>query len=79
MNQDAIQLAAEPGFATGAVCTDSNLYRCSDDIFEVIEYVAAGQLFPNAPFGNGKGKTTWRKITLATDGHRKTFDTSKLV
>ena len=74
MNQDAIQLAAEQGFQTGAICTDSNLYRCDDDTFQIIEYIPAGAAFPAAPFGNGKGKTVWRKITLATDGNRKTVN-----
>ena len=78
MNQEQERVGGNgTGFGTGTVCTDSNLYQCSDDIFNIIEYVAAGQLFPNAPFGNGKGKTVWRKITLATDGNRKTFSVAK--
>ena len=78
MSQDQEQLRLGiDSFQTGATCTDTNLYQCSDDIFSIIEYVAAGQLFPNAPFGNGKGKTVWRKITLATDGSRKTFSVAK--
>jgi hypothetical protein len=78
MTQEALRAPGATGFSTGTICTDSNLYRCSDDAFEIIEYVAAGQPFPNGPFGNGKGKTTWFKITLATDGHRKSFDAAKL-
>ena len=77
MTQEELRLA-EPGFQTGTICTDSNLYSADDDSFRIIEYVAAGQPFPNGPFGNGKGKTTWRKITLATDGTKKSFDASKL-
>ena len=77
MNQEELRVA-EQGFQTGAICTDSNLYRCDDDIFQIMEYVAAGQPFPNAPFGNGKGKTVWRKVTLATDGTRKTFNGLKV-
>ncbi|HKY45226.1 MAG TPA: hypothetical protein VJM50_19190 [Pyrinomonadaceae bacterium] len=77
MNQEQLRVA-EPGFSTGTICTDSNLYRCDDDIFQIIEYVAAGQPFPNAPFGNGKGKTVWRKVTLATDGTRKNFNGLKV-
>ena len=64
-------------FLTGAICTDSNLYKCSDDVFEIIEYVEAGTAFPNGGFGTGKGKTSWKKITLATDGSRTTLDGSK--
>lgn len=77
MTQDALKSGDSNGFQTGTICTDSNLYKCSDDFFEVIEYVAAGQEFPNAPFGNGKGNTKWFKITLATDGDKKTFSTAK--
>jgi hypothetical protein len=78
MNQDLEQLRmGETSFQTGTICTDTNLYSCSDDLFNIIEYVAAGQPFPNAPFGNGKGKTVWRKVTLATDGNRKTFSVAK--
>ncbi len=62
------------GFKTGSICAETNLYRCSNGIFEVIEYVAAGQPFPSEPWGTGKNKTNWLKVTLATDGNRKTFD-----
>jgi len=80
MSQDQEQLRLGiDSFQTGATCTDTNLYQCSDDLFSIIEYVAAGQLFPNAPFGNGKGKTVWRKITLATDGARTTMTVAKTV
>jgi hypothetical protein len=78
MNQDTLRLG-ETSFQTGTICTDTNLYSCSDDLFNIIEYVAAGQPFPNGPFGNGKGKTVWRKITLATDGARKTITVAKTV
>ncbi|HEX5873362.1 MAG TPA: hypothetical protein VFY60_01860 [Pyrinomonadaceae bacterium] len=76
MPQEELRLGVD-SFQTGTICTDTNLYRCSDDLFEIIEYVAAGQPFPNAPFGNGKGKTVWRKITLATDGGKKTFSVNR--
>jgi hypothetical protein len=62
------------GFKTGSICTDSNIYRCSDGTFEVIEYVAAGTAFPSEPFNNGKNKTNWQKITLETEGSRETLD-----
>ena len=78
MNQEELRLG-EPTFATGTICTDSNLYKADDDKFQIMEYVAAGQPFPNGPFGNGKGKTVWRKVTLATDGTRKNFVTAKTV
>ena len=78
MTQETLRLGID-AFQTGTICTDTNLYECSDDLFNVIEYVAAGQPFPNAPFGNGKGKTVWRKVTLARDGNRKNFVTAKTV
>lgn len=61
------------GFKTGAKCTDTNLYKCTDGKIEYIEYIAAGDLFPNFPGGNGKGIATWFPVTLATDGGRKSF------
>ena len=79
MNQQELRLPGEPTFATGTICTDSNLYKADDDKFQIMEYVAAGQPFPNGPFGNGKGKTVWRKVTLATDGTRTNFVTTKTV
>jgi hypothetical protein len=73
MTQEELRLG-ETSFQTGTICTDSNIYRCSDDTFEIIEYIEAGAPFPNAPFGNGKGKTVWRKLTLASDGSRTNID-----
>ena len=78
MNQEQLRMGID-SFQTGTICTDTNLYQCSDDIFSIIEYVAAGQPFPNGPFGNGKGKTVWRKITLERDGARKTITVAKTV
>ena len=76
MTQETLRLGID-SFQTGTICTDTNLYECSDDLFNVIEYVAAGQPFPNGPFGNGKGKTVWRKVTLARDGNRTNFVTAR--
>jgi hypothetical protein len=66
------------GFATGTICTDTNLYKCTDNKVEYIEHIAAGSPFPNFPGGNGKGRATWFKITLATDGDRSGFDAVKV-
>jgi hypothetical protein len=66
------------GFATGTICTDTNLYKCTDNKVEYIEHIAAGSPFPYFPGGNGKGKATWFKITLATDGDRSGFDAVKV-
>ena len=66
------------GFATGAICTDTNLYKCTDNKVEYIEHIPAGTAFPNFPGGNGKGQANWFKLTLATDGDRKSFDAVKV-
>ena len=77
MPQEELRLPGEQTFQTGTICTDTNLYKCDDDKFQILEYVAAGQPFPNGPFGNGKGKTVWRKVTLARDGNRTNFVTAR--
>jgi hypothetical protein len=64
-------------FATGAICPESNLYKCANGEFEIIGFVEAGEPFPMEPFGESKNKTTWTKITLATDGGRTAFDGRK--
>jgi len=61
------------GFATGTICTDTNLYKCTDNKVVYTEYIAAGTAFPNFPGGNGKGKANWFKITEATDGGTSDF------
>ena len=65
------------GFKTGAKCTDSNLYKCTDNKVEYIEHIAAGTKFPNFPGGNSKGNAVWFPVTLATDGERTNFDAVK--
>ncbi len=65
------------GSKTGATCTKTNLYKCTDNKVEYIEYIAAGEIFPNFPGGNGKGNATWFAVTKATDGDRTTFDADK--
>lgn len=66
------------GFASGATCTDTNLYKCTDNKVEYILHIAAGTLFPKFPGGNGKGSATWFPVTVATDGDRKSFDAVKV-
>ena len=66
------------GFATGTICTDTNLYKCTDNKVEYIEHIAAGTPFPNFPGGNGKGTAVWVKVTLATDGTKTRFDAVKI-
>ncbi len=77
MSQDIFRTSGT-GFKTGAICNDTNLYKCTDNKVEYIEYIAAGEIFPNFPGGNGKGNANWFPITLATDGDRKTFDPVKV-
>jgi hypothetical protein len=65
------------GFTSGANCTDTNLYKCTDNKVEYIEHIAAGTAFPKFPGGNGKGTAVWFPVTLATDGDRVNFDPVK--
>ena len=78
MSQEEQKVGGNSPGGTGTVCTDTNLYKTTDNKVEYIEYIAAGQLFPNFPGGNGNGKCVWTKITLATDGARKSFDAVKV-
>jgi len=66
-----------PG-GTGTLCTDTSLYKTTDNKVEYIEHISAGDLFPNFPGGNGKGKCVWTKLTLAADGARSKFDAVKV-
>jgi len=63
---------------TGTICTDTSLYKTTDNKVEYIEHIAAGTAFPNFPGGNGKGKCVWTKLTLAADGARTNFDAVKV-
>jgi len=70
--------AGVTGLKTGTICTDTSLYKCTDNKVEYILHIAAGTPFPNFPGGNGKGTANWFKLTLANDGDRKTFDAVKV-
>ena len=74
--QQEFKTGGSSGFATGTICTDTNLYKCTDNRVVYIEYIPAGTAFPNFPGGNGKSKTTWFKITKATDGDQKSFQSA---
>ena len=66
------------GGGTGTLCTETSLYKTTDNKVEYILHIAANTLFPNFPGGNGKGKCVWTKLTLAADGNRKSFDAVKV-
>ena len=74
--QEEFKTGGQTGFTSGAICTDTNLYKCTDNRVVYIEYIPAGTAFPNFPGGNGKSKTTWFKITKATDGDQKSFQSA---
>jgi hypothetical protein len=78
MPQEEFRTGGVIGQKTGTICTDTSLYKCTDNKVEYIEHIAAGTAFPNFPGGNGKGQATWFKLTLATDGDRKSFDAVKV-
>jgi len=66
------------GFTTGTICTKSSLYKTTDGKIEFIEYIVAGQAFPNFPGGTGTKKGTWNRVTLASDGGRTSVDAVKV-
>ncbi len=57
--------AAALALTSGTICTDTNLYKCTDNKVEYIEHIAAGTPFPNFPGGNGKGNATWFQAHLS--------------
>ena len=78
MAQQEVFRTSGNGFVSGAICTDTNLYKCTDNKVEYIEHIAAGTAFPKFPGGNGKGNAVWFPVTLATDGDRTKFDAVKV-
>jgi hypothetical protein len=78
MSQEEQKVGGNSPGGTGTLCTDTSLYKTTDNKVEYIEHIAAGTLFPNFPGGNGKGMCVWTKLTLAADGNRKTFDAVKV-
>jgi hypothetical protein len=73
MSQIEFKTGGSSGFATGTMCTDTNLYKCTDNRMVYLEYIPAGTPFPKSPSGNGKGNTTWYKVTKSTDGEQTSF------
>ena len=59
--------------AAQRLCNDTSLYKCTDNRMVYIEHIPAGAAFPNFPGGTGKSKTTWYKVTKASDGDQKSF------
>jgi hypothetical protein len=48
------------GYATGATCTSSGTYRCSNRYMDMVMVVAAGDVFLVGPDGK---KTTWYALS----------------
>lgn len=77
MNQDLIAQDAAGGgnggtafgFVTGATCTSSGTYRCSNKYMDVVMIYAAGDVFFAGPDGK---KTTW--YALASNLSSKSGD-----
>ena len=78
MSQEQESVGGNSTGGTGTLCTDTSLYKTTDNKVEYIEHIPAGTLFPNFPGGNGKGKCVWTKLTLAADGARTNFDAVKV-
>ena len=73
MSQIEFRTGGSTGFATGTICNDTSLYKCTDNRMVYIEHIAAGTAFPPFPGGTGKSKTTWYRITKTSDGDQKSF------
>jgi hypothetical protein len=73
MSQIEFKTGGSSGFATGTICTDTNIYKCTDNKVVYLEHISAGTPFPKFPGGNGKGNATWFKVTLTTDGDQTSF------
>ena len=56
------------GFATGTICPETSLYKCTDNRMQFILLVEKDTAFGPYPGGNGKSKTTWYKLTKSADG-----------
>ena len=78
MSQEQERVGGNSPGGTGTICTDTSLYKTTDNKVEYIEHIAAGALFPSFPGGNGGGKCVWTKLTLAADGNRTKFDAVKV-
>jgi hypothetical protein len=78
MSQETQKVGGNTPGGTGTLCTDTSLYKTTDNKVEYIEHIAAGTLFPNFPGGNGKGNCVWTKLTLAADGNRTNFSAVKV-
>jgi hypothetical protein len=73
MSQIEFKTGGSSGFATGTICTDTSLYKCTDNKMVYMEYIPAGTAFPKFPGGNGKSNCTWYKVTKTTDGDQTSF------
>ena len=65
------------GFKAGTICPETSLYKTFDGQIEYIQLVPVGTPFPRNLSGAGLGNATWFKMTLATDGDRKTYTAVK--
>ena len=65
------------GFATGATCTSSGTYRCSNKYMDVIAIYAAGDIFLKGPDGKN---TTWVRLTANLSSNKGgSFESVKVV
>jgi hypothetical protein len=78
MSQETQLVGGNSPGGTGTLCTDTSLYKTTDNKVEYIEHIAAGTAFPPFPGGSGKGKCVWTKLTLAADGARTNFEPVKV-
>jgi len=65
------------GFATGATCTSSGTYRCSNRYMDIIAIFAEKDVFLPGPDGK---KTTWYKLSASLSSNKSgSFQSVKVV
>ena len=59
---------------TGAICTKTGVYRCTDNKAQYLEVIVQNDQFPPFPGGKGTSKTTWTLMSTSTAGTAVTTD-----
>ena len=49
MPQTEFKTGGVSGFKTGTICTETSLYKCTDNKVEYIEHISAGDTLPKLP------------------------------
>ena len=65
-------------YTTGQLCPKTGLWKTFDGRIEIIEYYSLNDPFRAYPGGNGTKKCSWTRVTLASDGTKKTYTAVKV-